>query len=263
MNLETVLYRVEEDNIAIIELNRPFRLNTITNQLVKDMKVAVNEVKNDPNVKAIIITAAGRHFCAGADLKEDMEIDTSNPLEVKVFMENIGHFLLELTEVEKPVICAVRGYAVGAGCNLALTADLILASEDARFSQAFVDVGAVPDLGGLYFLPRLIGLARAKELIYTGRVITAEEAERIGLINRVVKGEKLIEEAMELARKLVYGPTVSMGLAKRIMALGMSLDFKQLLQLEAYAQAIAFHCDDYKEGRNAFLEKRQPQFKGC
>ena len=100
-------------------------------------------------------------------------------------------------------------------------------------------------------------------MIYTGRVITAEEAERIGLINRVVKGEKLIEEAMELARKLVYGPTVSMGLAKRIMALGMSLDFKQLLQLEAYAQAIAFHCDDYKEGRNAFLEKRQPQFKGC
>ena len=164
--------------------------------------------------------------------------------------------------MEKPVIAAVNGYAVGAGCSLALACDIIVAAENAKFGQAFVRIGAVPDLGGAYFLPRAVGLHRAKELIFSGRNIDAKEAERIGLVSRVVPPDELMLAAVELAAGLAKAPTKAIALAKQLLNRSVETDLGTFLLLESFAQSIAFQTKDFEEGVAAFLEKREPKFSG-
>jgi len=164
--------------------------------------------------------------------------------------------------VRKPVIAAVNGYAVGAGFSLALLCDLIIAADTAKFGMAFIKVGAVPDCGALYFLPRLVGLPKAKELVFTGANIDAAEAYRIGIVNRVVPAAELLPEALRLGQQLADGPAVALALAKEILNASSSLSLEQVMELEIYAQSLCFQTEDHKEGVIAFLEKRKPVFKG-
>jgi len=259
-HLKNIKYRTEKQ-VAIVEFNRPDRLNAVDYRFVKELAFVVEQVKNDSSIKVVVITGTGEGFCTGADLK-NIGFDTRNPLAVKNFLQEVHHILLEITEMEKPFISAVNGYAVGAGCNLALSTDLIIASENAQFSQIFVRVGAVPDVAGIYFLPRLIGMARAREMFYTGKVISAREAERMGLISRVVEHGSLMEETLQLAGQLVEGPTAAIGMIKRMLTRGADMDLREVLQMEAYAQAVAFHTEDFQEGASAFAEKHKANFKG-
>jgi 2-(1,2-epoxy-1,2-dihydrophenyl)acetyl-CoA isomerase len=168
--------------------------------------------------------------------------------------------LLTIYKMEKPVIAAVNGFAVGAGCNLALAADIILASEDAKFSQIFVKVGLVPDSGGFFFLPRLVGMAKAKELVFRGNTIDAREAERIGMINAVCAADELLNQAMAMATEFAQGPTRAIGIAKTMLNQSAEMTFAAALDYEAAVQAIVASTDDHREGVKAFAEKRKPKF---
>jgi 2-(1,2-epoxy-1,2-dihydrophenyl)acetyl-CoA isomerase len=170
--------------------------------------------------------------------------------------------ILALTDLEKPVIAKVNGVAVGIGCSLALSADIIVASENAKFSLIFSRIGLIPDGGSLFHLPRLVGPARAKELIFTAKMLDAKEAERIGLINRAVPAEELDNEVNMLAKQLAEGPTVALGIAKKIINKGLSMDLSSVLECEAFGQTIAGTTEDAQEGVIAFLEKRKAEFKG-
>ncbi|MBX6378954.1 MAG: enoyl-CoA hydratase/isomerase family protein, partial [Clostridia bacterium] len=210
----------------------------------------------------VYATGARRAFCAGGD------VATMGPAAPEAFygydrMRRTVHpWLTALWESDKPVIAMVNGVAAGGGCSLALAADVALASDRARFSQAFVRVGAVPDIGGMFFLPRAVGLSRAKELMFTGRLIDAAEAERIGLVTRVVPHERLAEETYGLARRLAEGPARAIGLTKRILHRTVNADLAEVLEYEAYAQSLCFLTEDHREGVQAFLEKRPARFRG-
>lgn len=250
-----------QDGVFEIILNRPEKINALNVELAQDLSQAVAEAKNNPDVRAVLVYGNGRGFCAGGDLK-DFGIDVSNPLEVKEFLQ-VGHEgILGLFNMEKPVICAVHGPAVGAGCNLAFACDLIIAEQDAIFSELFSKVGVIPDFGGLYFLPQKVGMHVASELIFTGKKLTAKEAKDYGLINEVTEDGKAIERARELAKNLAKGPTKAFGIAKRIMHQAPYLSLEDMLELEAYGQAVVFQSEDFKEGQAAFIEKREPKFKG-
>lgn len=244
-----------------IELNRPEKLNALNKDLALDLAKAVDEAKNDPDVRAVILYGSGKAFSAGGDLK-DFGIDISDPLQVKEFLQKGHEAVLGLYNMEKPVIAAVHGAAVGAGCNLAFACDIIIADETATFSEIFCKVGALPDFGGLYFLPQKVGMHVAAELIFTGRMVKAEEAKELGLINRVVKEGEALAEARKFAEQLAQGPTKTLGMAKRILHQAPYMSLEDVLQLEAYGQAVTFQSEDFKEGRNAFLEKRAPEFRG-
>lgn len=184
------------------------------------------------------------------------------PGEGRTYLKTIYEWYLPLVELEKPVIAAVNGFAFGAGLNLALAADLIIASERAQFSQVFSKVGLVPDLGGMYFLPKKIGLAKAKELVFTAKVVSAQEALDIGLVNMVTAENELLGAALSLAKQIAQGPSKALQLAKQIMNQASELSLLQLIELECYAQDLCFQTEDHQEGIKAFFEKRSPQFKG-
>lgn len=249
------------DGVLEIQLNRPASLNAMNEQLLKDLSLAISKAKNDPNVRAVLIYGNGNGFCAGGDLK-DFGIDISNPLEVKRFLQDGHEAILGIYHMEKPVIAAVHGAAVGAGCNLAFSCDLVIADENALFSEIFAKVGAIPDMGGLYFLPHKIGMHKAAELIFTGKKLTAQEAYDYGLINEVVKNGTALEKGRALAKQLAEGPTKSLGIAKKIMHAASDSSLEDILEMEAYGQALAFQTNDFAEGRTAFLEKRNAKFTG-
>lgn len=260
MAFESILLTRDDSGVAVITLNRPEALNALNNQLRAELAVAIAEVRDDVGVRALVVTGAGRAFCAGGDLKWMVE---NRPTTVQVYdrMRTLHRWLTALVTMDKPTVAAVNGVAAGAGVNLALACDLVIASETARFSQAFVRIGLVPDAGGFYFLPRRIGLARAKELVFTGKEVEAREAERIGLINRAVPADHVMPEALELARQLAQGPTRALAMAKGILNRSFNLSLEELLELEAYAQSIAFGTEDHREGLQAFIEKRGPRFQ--
>ena len=199
-------------------------------------------------------------FSAGGDLGRLLQ--GFELLEGRRYLKEGYAHLLELARVPKPVIAAVNGYAVGAGFSLAMLCDIILAAETAKFGQAFIKVGAVPDCGALYFLPRLVGLARAKELVFTGDNIDAAEAQRIGIANRVFLVDELLDEALKMGQQLAEGPAVALAQAKEILNKSFDLNLEEVMELEIYAQSLCFQTEDHKEGVLAFLEKRKPVFKG-
>jgi len=261
MDFKNVLYEVK-DNIAVIVLNRPDSFNALDPLTFQELLAAVKAARDDRQVRVVVITGAGKAFCAGGDMKR-MESGTGlEPPEQRDEIRTNHQIVKNIRDMEKPVIASVNGAAVGAGCDLALACDLRIASEKARFGEVFCNVGLVPDAGGTWFLPRLIGPAKAFELILTGRIIDAQEAERIGLVTKVVAPEALEAETMALAGKLAQGPPLALGMAKTAIYRGMNMDLAAELEYEAYAQSILMKTEDYQEGVRAFVEKRRPEYKG-
>ena len=247
------------DNVARITLNRPQALNALSGAMKRDLADAIRRAGVDPEVRAVLLTGAGRGFCAGGDIKE-MDPD-SDPVATKRKLDHIlSTVLVPLATLKKPTIAAVNGFAVGAGFNLALACDMIVASDTAVFSQIFVRVGLVPDCGGLYFLTRVLGLNRAKELCFTGRDVTAGEAAQLGFVNRVVPEAELMEAAHGFAAQIARGPAVAMALTKTALNLSSTASLAEMVELEALAQAVAANTDEHREGLAAFAGRRKPDF---
>ena len=261
MNYETIILQKEE-GVATITLNRPDKLNAWNAQLLAEVIRAVDEIGQDVTVRAVILTGAGRAFCAGGDLTLPIFDMMGYSLEMKNFFHKVNMIPLGLRNLRKPIIAAVNGTAVGAGCAMAMACDIIIASEVATFGMAFVNVGYHPDAGASYFLPRLVGINKACELIFTGKTINAAEAERIGLVNQVVPADALLSTAKELAVRLANGPSIAISLAKSCIYNGMQMTLEQALENEAQAASLILQTEDQKEGTNAFKEKRKPVYKG-
>lgn len=251
----------KRDGAAVITLNRPEKLNAVNPQLIDDMLRAIDEVGTDDEVRAVLLTGAGRAFCAGGDITELLS-RTERPMELLEDSARGARIISGMKTMPKPWVAAVNGPAVGAGCNLALGCDIIIAARDAAFSLAFMKLGLHPDTGGIYLLTRLVGTARACELVFTGKMIDAIEAERIGLINAVVPAEELETTARDLVRKLAKGPTRAIGMAKTSIYQATSMDLASVLEAEARAISLSISTEDAKEGLKAFIEKRNPDFKG-
>lgn len=248
--------------VATLTLNRPDKLNSFNEALHRALRAALEEIEADPAVRAVLLTGAGKGFCAGQDLS-DRNVAADQPLDLGATIETYYNPLVRrLRALEKPVVCAVNGVAAGAGANLALACDIVLAARSARFIQAFCKIGLVPDSGGTYFLPRLVGEARAKALALLGEPLSAEQAEAWGLIWKAVDDDRLQAEAMALAQRLAMGPTMGLGLIKRALNASFANDLDRQLDLERDLQREAGGSSDYREGVAAFIQKRQPVFRG-
>lgn len=257
----SVLYRVA-DGVAFMTLNRPDVLNSLNQEMRSRLLDLLRTAASDPNVRAILLTGEGRGFCAGQDLEE--AAPTPDQLADVGQIVRLGYSPLVRTirSIEKPIVCAVNGVAAGAGANLALCCDLVIASEEAYFIQSFCRIGLVPDTGGTFFLPRLVGLQQAAAQTLLGDKISAEKAQALGMIYQVCEPPFLLSEASELARRLASYPTRALGLIKRALNQSLSNDLEGQLELEEKLQAEAAATEDFREGVRAFLEKRKPAFRG-
>jgi enoyl-CoA hydratase/carnithine racemase len=252
------------DGIATLTLNRPDRLNALGDTLRDDLQDAVMRASEDAEVRVIVVTGAGKGFCAGGDVKamhEGRERGAQRALVERV-APGRDRTVLALRDAPKPVLAAVNGAAAGAGMNLALACDIRIASTTAKFSQAFVKRGLHPDWGGTYFLPRLVGMAKAAELIWTGEIIDAQEALRLGIVSAVHPPEELMPVVYALASKIAAGPPIAIRLAKRALYHNLECDLRQALEFETFAQNICYDTEDAREGIRAFVEKRPPSFRG-
>ncbi len=256
MSEEPILVEIKE-GICWITLNRPDKLNSIDSETLRKLFDIIDEVEDDPNVRCVVIKGSGRAFSAGADVDELMKL---TPEEAEELSKKGHETMMKISSMPKPVVAAVNGYALGGGCELALACDIRIASEKAKFGQPEIKLGIIPGWGGTQLLARLIGVGRAMELILTGRIIDAEEAYRIGLVNKVVPHDRFEEEVSELAKALASGAPIAMAEAKRLVNLGGSLEVG--LDEEAEAFGGLFATEDSKEGFKAFKEKRAPSFKG-
>src|SRR5437763_16492562 len=259
----SVLYG-RHDGIATLTLNRPETLNAMNEAMMGDIERILIELEADTAVRAVVLTGAGRAFSSGGDQKRSGESPPSffegDPGGAVI--ERLNRCVLRLQRLAKPVIGSINGVAVGAGCNIALATDLRIAADTARFGEVFARVGLVPDGGGTYFLPRLVGTAKAMELILLADIIDAQEALRIGLVNWVVPANTLTEETQKLVQRLAEGPTLAYGLAKTGLYQGLTMSLEDTLNMEARNQAMAARSQDRAEGAAAFREKRQPRFSG-
>lgn len=259
MDFSDLLYEIDGP-VATVTINRPRVRNSLTVNTFAELGRAVEAVQNDPAVRVMILTGAGEAFSAGGDLRDIQARSAGRTFDEE--MAAVTRLVRALAGLPKPAIAAVNGAAVGAGWSLALACDLVIAAESAFFSMAFVRVGLVPDFGATFFLPRLAGLLAAKRLVFTGETITAKEAERLGLVTRVVPPEELRSYANELARRLAAGPPKALAFAKAMLNKSLSADLTTMLEEEGYAQAVCLATRDGQEGLSAFLEKRPPSFQG-
>ena len=251
-----------DDGVATIRLNDPERLNALTFQSYGDLEKIMAELAHDDSVKVIVLTGTGKGFCSGGSVN-----DIIGPLlkmkgdEIYNFTRMTCNVVKNMRNLKKPIIAAVNGIAAGAGAMLMLASDLRIFSDKARAAFLFVKVGlSGADMGALYLLPRIVGLGKATELVYFGDTIDAQEAHRIGLANRVVPGEKLMEEAYAWARRLKNGPLYGLGVTKELFELEANVDLETALEMEAMAQARCMETPDFIEGYNAFIEKRPLKF---
>jgi 2-(1,2-epoxy-1,2-dihydrophenyl)acetyl-CoA isomerase len=259
---ETIIFDVA-DGVATITLNRPDKLNAFTVRMHEELAEALDDAAREPAIRALLVTGAGRGFCAGQDLSERKSTPDGPPPDLGASIERWYNPLARrLRALEKPVVCAVNGVAAGAGANLALCCDIVLAARSATFIQAFARIGLVPDAGGTWLLPRLVGQARALGLALLGDKLTAEQAADWGLIWQVVDDAALMDEARSLARRLAQAPTATLGLIKRAINVAPTNTLDAQLDLERDLQREAGRTGDYREGVRAFLEKRPAKFTG-
>ena len=250
--------------VCILTLNRPDRLNALTVEVAVDFKAAVDAAL-DRDARVIVLTGAGNVFCAGGDLREMQEI-ASKEGRLEAFFDEplriLNEAILLIRQTPVPFIAAVNGVAAGGGCNLALACDLVIAAESAKFNQAFVKIGLVPDCGGTFILPRLVGWKRAAELMFTGDMITAQRAAEMGMINSVTPDGELRQRVMSLAERLAQSPTAAIAQMKKLLDASAANDWGSQLDMEREAQIEAGKTKDFLEGVSAFLEKRPPRFVG-
>ncbi len=250
--------------VCVLTLNRPERLNALTEEVANDFQAAVREAL-EQGARAIVLTGAGRAFCAGGDLREMQEI-ASREGRLEAFFDEplrvLNAAILLIRETPVPFIAAVNGVASGAGCNLALACDLVVAAESARFNQAFIKIGLSPDCGGTFILPRLVGWKRAAELLFTGDMVTAQRAAEMGMINSVIGDQELMNHVLGMAEQLANAPTAAIAQIKRLLDASAANDYGSQLNLERKAQIESGKTKDFVEGVSAFLEKRPPRFIG-
>lgn len=262
MSLETIKYE-QNEGIATLTLNRPDVFNSLNEQMHSELKTTISNIKKDKSIRVLIITGEGRAFCAGQDLNDrsvnnsDEKVDLGESIERKY-----NPLITSIYNLQIPVICKVNGVAAGAGVGIALACDFVVANEKASFIQAFCKIGLVPDSGNSYFLPNLIGMARAKELCMLGDKLSARIAQEYGLIAKVYRGESIDEEVQKLALSLSKAPTYGLSLIKKALHESIDNSLEEQLDLEKHLQREAGFSNDYKEGVAAFLEKREANFKG-
>jgi 2-(1,2-epoxy-1,2-dihydrophenyl)acetyl-CoA isomerase len=256
VNNQSVKYEIS-DGLAVITLNEPNSLNALSPQVTAGLLSTIEKAEADSEVKIVILTGEGRAFCAGGDITNMGDRTTLESVEK---MNNVSELIIRIAEMKKPIISAVNGYAMGAGFSLALATDIIIAQKNAKFGLSFINVGLVPDCGLLHFLPKIVGPWKAKELIFSGAVLTASESFEYQIVNRLVEDNEAMNEAKNLANSLANSPLQTMTLVKTILGNSQTLDLKGTLQFENMAQAILQQTTDHKEGIKAFKEKRIPSF---
>lgn len=255
----------QEDGVLTITMNRPEVLNAVSDPMLDGLGELMEEAARDESVRCVVLTGAGRAFGSGADLRGFASVHASSngePIKVSAHLQKYHRVVRAIRTMPKPVIAAVRGVAAGASCNLALACDLRIASEDARFIEAFARIGLVPDAGGGFFLPRLVGFSKALELSMLADEVSGPEAERLGLANKCVPLAVFYETVQSFARRLAKGPTRAYGLMKELMNAAAVSDLETTLRLEGELQDIAISTSDHREGVMAFIQKRPAEFNG-
>lgn len=262
MTYETIEFAIQ-DGVAVLTLNRPQNLNSFNTQMHGEVRSAIKQVANSGEARCLLITANGRGFCAGQDLSDrSVSAEGEMPDLGDSVEQNYNPLIRSIHALEMPVICAVNGVAAGAGASIALACDIVLAAKSANFIQAFCKIGLVPDSGGTWILPRLVGMARAKGLALLGDKLSAEQAEKWGLIWQSVDDDALMTDAMAMATHFASQPTKGLAMIKRALRESTSNTLHEQLELEKECMRIGGRTEDYKEGVAAFKEKRKPEFKG-
>lgn len=254
------IQKTVSDHVAFITLNRPEKFNSFNREMALDLQDALDECMRDDEVRAVYLTAEGKAFCAGQDLAE--AIDPDAPTLRSIVRGHYNPIIERIRNIEKPVVCAVNGVAAGAGANIALCCDVVVAAEHATFIQAFSKIGLIPDCGGTFFLPRLIGFQKASALMMMADNIDAKEAERLGMIYKYFPSDTFVEESKKIALHLASMPTKAFAYTKLALNKTVTNDLSQQLAVEEEYQAACGETADFDEGIQAFLEKRKPAFKG-
>lgn len=253
----------QEDGVLTVTMNRPAVLNAVSESMLDGLGEVMEEAARDESVRCVVLTGAGRAFGSGADLRGFAARHASEePVKVSTHLQKYHRVVRAIRTMSKPVIAAVRGVAAGASCNLALACDMRIASEDARFIEAFARIGLIPDAGGGFFLAHLVGFSKALELSMLADEVSGPEAERLGLANKCVPAAEFDETVSKLARRLAKGPTSAYGLMKQLMNTAVTSDLETTMRVEGELQDIAFQTADHREGVAAFLQKRPAQFTG-
>ena len=252
-------YRVEQ-GVAYLTLNRPEVYNALNDDITFEMQDALKVIAKDDAVRVVVLSGEGKAFCSGQDLK------AASGQEKRSFIDSLhkryNPIIRAMRNLPKPIICRLNGVAAGAGCSIALACDIIVAAEEATLIEVFINIGLVPDSGSSYFLPRLVGTAKAFELCSMGTKVKAAEAYQLGMINKVVAADKLDEEIKLYTDYFSVAPTKAIGIIKKMLQKSTTSSLDEMLEYEAYSQEIAGRSEDYKEGVSSFLEKRKPNFKG-
>ncbi|ENZ00653.1 short-chain-enoyl-CoA hydratase [Clostridium thermobutyricum] len=258
MELKNVLLE-KEGNLAIVTINRPKALNALNSETLKDLNTVIDDLEKDNNIYAVILTGAGeKSFVAGADISEMKDLNEEQGREFGILGNKVFR---RLETLDKPVIAAISGFALGGGCELAMSCDIRIASEKAKFAQPESGLGITPGFGGTQRLPRIVGLGKAKELIYTGEIIKADEALRIGLVNKVVALEELMNEAKAMANKIMVNAPIAVRLCKDAINRGMQVGMDEAIMIEAEDFGKCFSTEDQTEGMTAFMERREKNFQ--
>lgn len=261
MKYATLLVEKKE-RIGTITFNRPEKLNALNEQCIGEFIEALSDIDRDNEIRVVIITGAGRAFSAGLDLDEASKGPSESALQVVPIQGSVSWIPHIMRNMKKPIIASLNGPAVGAGFTIALACDIRIASEEAQMSAAFVRVGLIPEFGSTYNLPRLIGVAKACELVFTGKTIGAKEAREIGLVNEVIARDELEAATYKMATEITQAAPIPLQLAKKALYQGLDSDMDTQIQFEQLAQSTCFKTEDFREGIKAFFEKRRPLFKG-
>ncbi|WDV44489.1 short-chain-enoyl-CoA hydratase [Clostridiaceae bacterium M8S5] len=257
MEFKNLLLKIE-DSIATLSINRPKALNALNTKVLQELNTALDLIEKNSDIKVLVITGIGKAFVAGADITEMKDLNVEQAREFARFGALVFR-RIELLEI--PVIAAVNGFALGGGCELAMCCDIRLASEKAKFGQPEVGLGITPGFSGTQRLPRIVGIAKAKELIFTGNIIGALDAEKIGLVNQVVEMDKLLEETISMAKSIAKNAQLAVKYSKSAINRGIETDIETGIEIEKDIFALCFASEDQTEGMNAFVEKRKPEFK--